>query len=131
MNPLNHYDVLGAEPTASHQELKVRFKQRIKETHPDKGGNVEEAERVIRAWKVLGDEELRKEYDIWLQGNISGKVDSTAMREAVSNRFAWEEVNEEGEVECPQCGEPIEREEWMKSGETVECVSCSSWITLE
>ena len=70
MNNQNFYEILDAEPQSSHEEIRSRFMQKIKEAHPDKGGSQILAEKIIKAWKTLGDEEKRKEYDIWLQSRI-------------------------------------------------------------
>uniref|UniRef100_A0A8C8STE9 DnaJ homolog subfamily C member 24 n=1 Tax=Pelusios castaneus TaxID=367368 RepID=A0A8C8STE9_9SAUR len=67
------YRILGAEPSESLPELKQKYQKLILLYHPDKqradvpAGEVEErVQRFIeidQAWKILGNEETKKEYD--------------------------------------------------------------------
>lgn len=123
MNSENLYEVLGADPESNLLQLKQKFKLRILEVHPDKGGDSLQADKVLKAWKTLSDPNKRLEYDKWLQN-------STKLRRAVEQRYSWQVMKEEGEVECPQCGEFSEVEDWMEKEETIECMGCSSFITL-
>ncbi|XP_068947464.1 dnaJ homolog subfamily C member 24 [Petaurus breviceps papuanus] len=68
------YSVLGAEPSASMKDLKQKYQKLILMYHPDKqstdvpAGAVEECvQRFIeidQAWKILGNEETKKAYDL-------------------------------------------------------------------
>ncbi|XP_033007188.1 dnaJ homolog subfamily C member 24 isoform X1 [Lacerta agilis] len=68
------YSILGAEPSDSLIELKRKYQKLILLYHPDKqsadvpAGEVEaRMQRFIeidRAWKILGNEETKKEYDL-------------------------------------------------------------------
>ncbi|XP_025977653.1 dnaJ homolog subfamily C member 24 [Dromaius novaehollandiae] len=68
------YKILGAEPSDSLTELKRKYQKLILLYHPDKqsadvsAGEVEErVQRFIeidQAWKILGNEETKKEYDL-------------------------------------------------------------------
>ncbi|XP_053245966.1 dnaJ homolog subfamily C member 24 isoform X2 [Podarcis raffonei] len=68
------YSILGAEPSDSLIELKRKYQKLILSYHPDKqstdvpAGEVEaRMQRFIeidRAWKILGNEETKKEYDL-------------------------------------------------------------------
>lgn len=57
------YDVLGAPPWAAAEELRSAFRARARELHPDSGGSDEAMQELNDAWAVLGDPELRAEYD--------------------------------------------------------------------
>jgi hypothetical protein len=48
-----HYETLGAEPGATPDELSTAFRKRLKEVHPDVGGDAEETKRVIAAYDAL------------------------------------------------------------------------------
>ncbi|WP_435147199.1 J domain-containing protein [Halobaculum sp. P14] len=48
--------VLGVDPDASDDEVKRAFRERVKETHPDSGGDTEQFHRVQRAKEVMLDE---------------------------------------------------------------------------
>ncbi|NXG52936.1 DJC24 protein, partial [Psilopogon haemacephalus] len=68
------YKILGAKPSDSLSELKRKYQKLALEYHPDKqkadvpAGEVEErVQRFIeidQAWKILGNEETKKEYDL-------------------------------------------------------------------
>ena len=57
------YEVLGTEPAASHDELRRAFRVRMRETHPDTGGDAAEFIQVQRAWEILGTPETRAKFD--------------------------------------------------------------------
>ncbi|XP_076199999.1 dnaJ homolog subfamily C member 24 isoform X1 [Aptenodytes patagonicus] len=68
------YKILGAKPSDSLAELKQKYQKLALLYHPDKqkadapAGEVEERmQRFIeidQAWKILGNEETKKEYDL-------------------------------------------------------------------
>ncbi|KAF1676553.1 DJC24 protein, partial [Pygoscelis papua] len=68
------YKILGAKPSDSLAELKRKYQKLALLYHPDKqkadvpAGEVEErVQRFIeidQAWKILGNEETKKEYDL-------------------------------------------------------------------
>uniref|UniRef100_A0AC11BGE9 DnaJ heat shock protein family (Hsp40) member C24 n=1 Tax=Ovis aries TaxID=9940 RepID=A0AC11BGE9_SHEEP len=68
------YSILGADPSASVSDLKQKYQKLILTYHPDKqsadapAGSVEECIQkfieIDQAWKILGDEEAKKEYDL-------------------------------------------------------------------
>ncbi|XP_052548463.1 dnaJ homolog subfamily C member 24 [Tympanuchus pallidicinctus] len=68
------YQILGAQPSDSPAELKQKYQRLALLYHPDKqkadvpAGEVEErVQRFIeidQAWKILGNEETKKEYDL-------------------------------------------------------------------
>lgn len=58
-----HYDVLGITPGATPTLLRAAYKARIRETHPDNGGDPAEAASVNAAFQILNDEYARSEYD--------------------------------------------------------------------
>ncbi|XP_021119637.1 dnaJ homolog subfamily C member 24 isoform X1 [Heterocephalus glaber] len=68
------YGILGAEPSANVSELKQKYQKLILMYHPDKqstaasAGTPEECLQkfieVDQAWKILGNEAARKEYDL-------------------------------------------------------------------
>uniref|UniRef100_A0A672QKU9 DnaJ (Hsp40) homolog, subfamily C, member 24 n=1 Tax=Sinocyclocheilus grahami TaxID=75366 RepID=A0A672QKU9_SINGR len=63
----NWYSILGACPTDDTQELKPKYQKLILMFHPDKQRpDVSEGE----AWKILSNEESRKEYNLQLRGTF-------------------------------------------------------------
>lgn len=66
----DYYQLLDAEPTASKQELRAAYRRVAKRYHPDHNADNPAAEErfklIVEAWRTLGDEEKRAEYDDWL-----------------------------------------------------------------
>ena len=54
------YDVLLVNKTATLDEIKVAFKRRALQVHPDKGGTKEEFHLVYQALETLSDPDARK-----------------------------------------------------------------------
>ena len=57
------YSILGAEESASREEIERHYKRLARRHHPDRGGDVEEMKALNEAWRVLGDEAARSVYD--------------------------------------------------------------------
>ena len=66
------YDVLLVDQTATLDEIKLAFKRRALQVHPDKGGSKEEFHLVYQALETLGEAAARKKYDESLS-NITGR----------------------------------------------------------
>eukprot|EP00438_Fugacium_kawagutii_P023854 Skav233768 [mRNA] locus=scaffold780:22559:24241:- [translate_table: standard] len=63
MSTASFYDVLRVDPTATVDEIKLAFKRRALQVHPDKGGNKEAFHLAYQALETLSDPEARKRYD--------------------------------------------------------------------
>lgn len=60
------YDVLGVDSDATQAEITEAYRERVKESHPDRNDSEDAAEefrRVARAEEVLGDPDERARYD--------------------------------------------------------------------
>ncbi|MGP6169888.1 J domain-containing protein [Microbacterium sp. A204] len=57
------YEVLGVDPTATAEEIKRAFRLRLRQTHPDAGGDAAAFIQVQRAWELIGTPEGRASYD--------------------------------------------------------------------
>jgi hypothetical protein len=57
------YEVLGVEPTATAEEIKRAFRLRLRQTHPDAGGDASAFIQVQRAWELIGTDAARASYD--------------------------------------------------------------------
>lgn len=78
------YDVLGVPRTALQAEIRHAYRNRALQTHPDKpGGNKTAFIGVSRAFEVLGDGALRREYDLKIiaKGSVDGI--RTALRQTM------------------------------------------------
>lgn len=66
--PEDLYAILGVQPTSTAAEIKSSYQRLLRFTHPDKTGafcqtSSEAFHRVQRAWRTLGEPELRARYD--------------------------------------------------------------------
>ena len=66
------YAVLGVPEHASDAELRRAYRRRLRETHPDTGGDASQFDRVQRAWEQVGTAEARLAYQAGT-GRISGE----------------------------------------------------------
>lgn len=57
------YAVLGVTPDASDSTLRVAYRRKLRETHPDTGGTALEFDLVQRAWELIGTPSARAAYD--------------------------------------------------------------------
>ena len=74
MNQKSLYDALLVEQDATLDEIKVAFKKRALQVHPDKGGSKEAFHLVYQALEILADPEARRKYDHGLAIQKSGKT---------------------------------------------------------
>ena len=58
------YDVLLVDPSASLDDIKLAFKKRALQVHPDKGGSKEAFHLVYHALEILADPVSRQKYDM-------------------------------------------------------------------
>lgn len=59
----NYYEILGVDKTATQDQIKDAWKNKIKECHPDIGGDEEKAKQVNVAYSILSDPQERAAYD--------------------------------------------------------------------
>lgn len=63
----NCYEVLGVPADADGKTIKKAYRTLAVKAHPDQGGDADAFARVGRAYEVLKDEEMREDYDSFLQ----------------------------------------------------------------
>ena len=67
----NYYETLGVPTDATQKQIKKKFRELAKKTHPDK--TKEDSEEAMvelnKAYEVLSDEERREKYDRYLKVN--------------------------------------------------------------
>jgi molecular chaperone DnaJ len=61
----NYYEIIGVSKDATPEEIKKKFRELAKKTHPDKTKEDSEDEmaELNKAYEVLSDKELREKYD--------------------------------------------------------------------
>jgi curved DNA-binding protein CbpA len=59
----DHYSTLGAGRGEARGEIERRYKRLARRHHPDRGGDEEEMKALNEAWRVLGDDSARRDYD--------------------------------------------------------------------
>jgi hypothetical protein len=57
------YDVLGVDPAADEDALRKAYRLRLRQTHPDTGGDAAVFIQVQRAWELVGTADARAAYD--------------------------------------------------------------------
>lgn len=65
------YVILGLERDATFEEIKKAYRKRALETHPDRGGNIEEFKRLAKAKDVLSDPQKRNYYDVYGEDGVA------------------------------------------------------------
>lgn len=64
MNPKpDYYAILGASENASRRDIERLYKRQAHKSHPDRGGAEEEMKALNEAYRVLRNENSRREYD--------------------------------------------------------------------
>ena len=61
----NYYEIIGVKKNATSEEIKKKFRELAKKTHPDKTkkDSEEEMAELNKAYEVLSDKESREKYD--------------------------------------------------------------------
>ena len=57
------YTTLGVERDAKAGDIKDAYRRRVKETHPDRGGDEQVFRQIQKAWDILRDDRKRERYD--------------------------------------------------------------------
>ncbi len=57
------YEVLGVAADATDDDLRKAYRLRLRQTHPDTGGDAAQFVQVQRAWELVGTTEARAAYD--------------------------------------------------------------------
>lgn len=82
------FDVLGISETADEDEIHLAYRERIKETHPDRGGSIGEFLEVRAAYEaILSDGEVT--YDSDLESADAGTTTVTYLNYEVVTDHGW------------------------------------------
>lgn len=99
---MSHYEVLGVLPSASQDEIRVAYRMRAREVHPDTALGLRsdasiQMAHIAEAWRVLSDVTLRRAYDNELTAPVSQPVRGThehfVHTPAVRGVFPWRMVS--------------------------------------
>ena len=104
MSSVNHYDVLGVDPSATLKDIKRAFRKKAMKHHPDRGGDEEEFKKINEAYEILSspleralfDSKLRMEKAEWSERRAeqSGSEPSSPPRRPAQGSVllsrAWE-----------------------------------------
>lgn len=60
---MNPYKLLGASRPSSDQEIKALFRSRCQQSHPDKGGSLDEFMQLQEAFDLISTEKARRALD--------------------------------------------------------------------
>ena len=94
----SHYEVLGVLPSASQDEIRVAYRMRAREVHPDTAVGLQsdasiQMAHIAEAWRVLSDKAMRRAYDTELIGRVSERVrvaeEPFVYTPAVRGTFPW------------------------------------------
>jgi len=86
-----YYDIIGAEKSASVSELKVAYRRKVKELHPDQNRDKPDAEsqfkEVNEAYDILKDPEKKAAYDRFGHAAFEGGTGASAGQGGGGNPF--------------------------------------------
>ncbi|XP_053418855.1 dnaJ homolog subfamily C member 24 isoform X1 [Nycticebus coucang] len=133
------YSILGADPSASVSELKQKYQKLILMYHPDKqstdvpAGTAEKCIQkfieIDQAWKILGNEETKKEYDLRRREddlrNV-GPVDAQIYLEEMS----WSEDDHSFSLSCRCGGKYSVSKDEAEEINLISCDTCSLIIEV-
>lgn len=60
---MNPYKVLGVSKQATKDEIKKAYRKKSKLAHPDAGGSSEQFGELVKAYRILFDDDIRSHYD--------------------------------------------------------------------
>ncbi|XP_037378420.1 dnaJ homolog subfamily C member 24 [Talpa occidentalis] len=133
------YSILGADPSATVSDLKQKYQKLVLMYHPDKQSadvsaqTVEECIQkfieIDQAWKILGNEETKKEYDLQrLENDLRnlGPVDAQVYLEEMS----WNEDDHSFSLSCRCGGTYSVSKEEAEEVTLVSCDTCSLIIEI-
>ena len=92
------YDVLCLKSNATLDEIKLAFKRRALQVHPDKGGSKESFHLVYQAFETLADPRARKAHDQGLQQQVHPKPKARPKARRSACKRAAGDTPEEGQA---------------------------------
>lgn len=87
---LYYCKILGVQPGDSAEKVKSVFREKIKECHPDKGGDVEKSKILIEAYEKLKDGVPQINQNKFKNSNQNENQNKEIFREFLSRIFAYD-----------------------------------------
>ncbi|XP_051000248.1 dnaJ homolog subfamily C member 24 [Acomys russatus] len=133
------YSILGADPSANVSDLKQKYQKLILLYHPDKqsadvpAGTMEACMQkfieIDQAWKILGNEETKKKYDLQRHEdelrNV-GPVDTQVHLE----EMVWNKDDESFSLSCRCGGKYTVYKDEAEEVNLISCDTCSLIVEL-
>lgn len=79
-DPLGYYTCLGVEPKATTAEIKIAYRMRAMELHPDRNpgrDTTRKFQELQKAYEVLGNTESRTSYDAFAVDPAASRAESS------------------------------------------------------
>ena len=101
----NYYEILGVSPSASDEEIKTAYRERVKERHPDRfSGKDEEITRILNektalineAYRILSDPDERKKYDEAIKLEHEIKLNRDKKKRERETQYSYTNPNPRG-----------------------------------
>merc|ERR1739844_385650 len=103
-----YYELLGAEKTATYDEIRKAFRKLALKNHPDRGGDKEKFQELNGAYEVLSDKEKRDIYDKYGEDGLKeGGGGGGGMDDLLSQMFGGGGRRGPGGPPKPKKGKPV------------------------
>ncbi|KAM6157961.1 dnaJ homolog subfamily C member 24 [Rhynchocyon petersi] len=133
------YSILGADPSASVSDLKQKYQKLILLYHPDKQSADVPAEAVEeciqkfieidQAWKILGNEETKKEYDLQRHEDDLRNIGPVDAQIYLEEMF-WNEGDHTFSLRCRCGGKYSISKDEAEEVNLISCDTCSLIVEL-
>nr|AAK21968.1 putative DnaJ-like protein [Mus musculus] len=133
------YSILGADPSANMSDLKQKYQKLILLYHPDKqsadvpAGTMEECMQkfieIDQAWKILGNEETKKKYDLQRHEDELRNVGPVDAQVRLEEMF-WNQGDESFFLSCRCGGKYTVSKDEAQEATLISCDACSLIVEL-
>ena len=90
----DYYRILGVDQNADLAQIKLAFRKKALQHHPDRGGTHADMVKINEAWEVLSNAQQRKQYDELLRNGVRDKGFFAAANErAQTYERSWEKFD--------------------------------------
>ncbi|KAL3266557.1 hypothetical protein HHI36_010725 [Cryptolaemus montrouzieri] len=127
----NYYSLLECEPNSAPEKIKENYLRLARKFHPDKnsGQLTEKFIKIDKAWKVLGNINLRKQYD---ENCFRSELNDGII---IYARLRKEDLKFDENLTCSyscRCGnEYLIHKEYLDVECILECSECSNNILIK